>query len=155
VTIATSNAAQPLVSAPIGSQVWFAAEKRPYTIRARGARYLICTKAFAARRTVIYTVVDLEEQVRGTENLIFGMGAETDEECAEMLARLEQPAPRFPEDYEERDGQWFTPMRAPTEVSHRNRVLLDVVKVQTSRASRHRGSRADPAPSDNSVAIAA
>ena len=50
-------------------------------------------------------MLDAEHGVRGTENLIFGFGAETDEDCAEMLERVS-------------DGT--------TEVSHRNRVPWDI-----------------------------
>jgi hypothetical protein len=94
----------------VGDRVWFDGEVQGYTVQARGERYLICTKPFNLRRTVLYTVVDLEEEVRGTENLLFGMGAETREE---MLARLEGPSP--------------SPWR--TEVSYRNRVPLRARKM--------------------------
>ena len=87
----------------VGDKVWFAEEKRPYRIRAMGERYAVCTKSFNPRHTVLYTVIDIVEQVRGTENLVFCMGAETDKQCEEMLERLE-------------DGK--------TEVSHRNRIPL-------------------------------
>ena len=91
-----------------GTKVKFAAEKHCYTVRAAGRRFVVLTKPFAARNTVLYTVCDLAEGVRGTENLVFGEGAETEEQCAEMLARLES---------------------GETEVSHRNRVLLDIEMV--------------------------
>jgi hypothetical protein len=91
-----------------GDKIKFAEEKQAYTIRARGERYLVCTKPFNPRKTVLYTVVDLVEDVRGTENLVFGMGAETNEECEEMVQRLES-------------GQ--------SEVSYRNRIKLNVEKV--------------------------
>lgn len=51
---------------------------------------------------------DLQQQIRGTENLIFGMGAETQEQCQCMLQRLQA---------------------GETEVSYRNRIPLDVAKV--------------------------
>lgn len=54
-------------------------------------------------------MVDLDEQVRGTENLIFGMGAETREQCEDMLARLTGTDPDI-----------------ETELSARNRVPLRV-----------------------------
>lgn len=94
---------------PIGWKLWFDKEKHGYTIRARSERYAVCTKSFNARRTVLYSVVDFEEGVRGTENLIFGCGAETDEQCREMLARI---------------------VAGETEISHRNRVPLKIAKVK-------------------------
>ena len=88
-----------------GSKITFAEEKRPYVVRALGERYAVCTKPFNLKHTVLYTIIDIDEKIRGTENLIFGMGAETDEDCDEMLQRLES-------------GQ--------TEISHRNRVTLRI-----------------------------
>jgi hypothetical protein len=103
---------------PVGGRVWFSEEKRPYTVQARSRRFLVCTKAFAARRTVLYTVVDLKERIRGTENLVFGMGAETREDCEAMIDRLEG-----------RDRSiGFT-----TEVSHRNFVPLVVERVEHAK----------------------
>ena len=87
----------------VGDRIRFAEEVQRYTIRAMGKRYAVCTKPFNCQHTVLYTVVDIEEKVRGTENLIFGAGAETDEQCEEMLQRLES---------------------GDTEVSHRNRIPL-------------------------------
>lgn len=99
--------------ARVGDRVWFFGESRPYRIRARSERYLVCTKPFNLQKTVLYTVVDLVEDVRGTENLIFGMGAESDQDREEMIGRLEGRLTRF----------------EPTEVSRRNRVPLVVMRV--------------------------
>ena len=103
----------------VGFRVTFAEEKRPYTVRAAGERYLVCTKPFNLRRTVLYTVIDLLERVRGTENLVFGSGAETDEHCTEMLKRLEGRCA----------DTGFT-----TEVSHRNRIHLNILRVESPNA---------------------
>ena len=67
--------------------------------------FAICTKPFNPKKTVLYTVIDWHEQIRGTENLVFGMGAETMKQCEEMLERLTQ---------------------GETEVSSRNNVELDI-----------------------------
>mgnify|MGYP003578788639 CR=1 FL=1 len=101
----------------VGDKIKFAEEKQRYTVRAAGPRYLVCTKPMNVHRTVLYTVVDLEENVRGTENLIFGHGAETDEQCAEMLARLEG-----------RDVE----LGWTTEVSRRNRVPFRIDSVASA-----------------------
>ena len=90
-----------------GSKITFVEEKRPYVVRAIGKRYAVCTKPFNPKHTVLYTVIDIDKKIRGTENLVFGMGAETDEDCNEMLQRLES---------------------GESEVSHRNRVPLLIVK---------------------------
>lgn len=73
----------------VGNKVHFEGERNAYTIRACDSRYLICTKPFNPRKTVLYTIVDLLEKVRGTENLVFCMGFETDEDCQEALQRLQ------------------------------------------------------------------
>ena len=97
-----------LVDCQIGTKIWFIEEKRPYKVRAKNNRYLVCTKPLNIHKTVLYTVVDLQENIRGTENLIFGMGAETDEDCIEMIERL----------------------GTETEVSYRNRVELNINRIK-------------------------
>jgi hypothetical protein len=98
-----------LLDARVGDRVRFVEEAQAYTIQARSDRYLVCTKPFNLRRTVLYTIVDLKQQVRGTENLVFGAGAETPEQCQEMISRLEG-----------------TGLAWTTEVSHRNHIPLRV-----------------------------
>lgn len=97
----------------IGDNIWFLKEKRPYTVRACNDRFIICTKPFNLKKTVLYTIIDLQFDIRGTENLIFCMGFESDEDCNDALIRLQS-------------GQ--------TEVSHRNRIELDIVKIKKSNA---------------------
>jgi len=73
---------------PVGDKIKFRCYRQRFTIRARDERYAICTKPFNPKKTVMYTIVDLERGVRGPEDLIFGRGVETDKECNEMLQRL-------------------------------------------------------------------
>ena len=47
-------------------------EKQRYTIQARSNRFVILTKPFNARKTYLYSIVDLERKVRGKDNQIFG-----------------------------------------------------------------------------------
>jgi len=89
----------------IGKKIKFSREKKPYYIRAMNDRFIICTKPFNLQKTVLYTIIDLQKNIRGTENLIFCMGFETDEDCNEALERL---------------------TNGETEVSHRNRIELDI-----------------------------
>lgn len=89
----------------VGDKIKFVEEKQSYTIRALGKRYAVCTKPMNALKTVLYTVCDFQEKIRGTENLVFGFGAETDEQCQEMLKRLET---------------------GETEISYRNRIKLNI-----------------------------
>lgn len=89
---------------PIDVLVHVPDEKRGFRVQARNDRFAVCTKQHFS--TVRYFILDAESGVRGTENLVLGFGAETKEQCEEMLARLSS---------------------GETEVSHRNRVPWDVV----------------------------
>lgn len=109
----TTHEKEALTKCKIGTKIQFSEEVRPYRVRARSERYLICTKPFNPRRTVLYTVVDLKERIRGTENLIFGFGAETDAECQNMVDRLDARL---------------------SEVSRRNRIPLSVAKVELANS---------------------
>jgi hypothetical protein len=65
----------------VGDKIRFRGEKQRYTVQAVSERFAVLTKPFNPRRTVLYTIVDFEKQIRGTENLIFCMGFETSELC--------------------------------------------------------------------------
>jgi hypothetical protein len=93
---------------PIGSKIKFYEEKQKYTIRASNVAFAICTKPMNALHTVLYTIIDWGNNIRGTENLIFGLGVETDKECREMLKRLTE---------------------GKTEVSSRNNIKLNIEKI--------------------------
>ena len=93
---------------PVGTKIKFKEELHKYTIQASNIMFAVCTKPFNARKTVLYTVINWQEKVRGTENLVFGMGAETKEACEKMLERLTQ---------------------GESEVSYRNRIELNVEEI--------------------------
>jgi len=85
----TVSEKEVLAALTVGSRVWFSEERMPYTVQARNERFIVCTKPFAARKTVIYSIMDLERMVRGPDNMIFGAGYETREQCSERLQDLE------------------------------------------------------------------
>jgi hypothetical protein len=91
-----------------GAKIKFEREKQAYKVICDSKRFTILTKPLNIHHTVLYTIIDWQEQVRGAENIIFGMGAETREQCLEMLVRL-------------LDGE--------SEVSYRNRIWLDIEKI--------------------------
>lgn len=109
-----------IVEIPIvkGSKIRFKEEIQRYTVRCIGERYAVCTKPMNAKKTVLYTVIDFEERVRGTENLVLGMGAETDQDCEEMLGRLEGREEGF----------------SRSEVSHRNRIKLNILEISPPKS---------------------
>jgi hypothetical protein len=131
---------------PVGTKVKFENEKLRFTVRASNVAFLICTrplniirklsrttynaakdefeerlKRYEHRKTVIYTIVDFANNIRGPENLVFGRGAETDEQCRDMLERL---------------------TKGESEVSSRRDVPLDIVAVQLPSQKRAKNKNA-------------
>ena len=73
----------------IGDKVYVPGYKRPFKVRARDDRYIICTKPFNPKHTVIYFIVDLVKKRRAPDNMIFCSGYDTDEDCQERLQELQ------------------------------------------------------------------
>lgn len=108
----------------VGDKIVFSQGRRlkntkPYTCISSNKFFAVCTQPlnmikrlgggkYKHTKTVMYTVIDWLEWRRGTENLIFGMGAETKKDCDEMLARL---------------------TNGESEVSHRNTTELSIEKI--------------------------
>lgn len=81
-----------------GDRIRFAEEKRPYTVRAVSGdgRWLACTKPFAARRTVLYTLVDTAAGLRGVDDSIGNsLGYETRADCEHAIAYISSGAYGF------------------------------------------------------------
>ena len=72
-----------------GDPVYVNNEKRPYRVKCRDDRYIICTKPYNPQRTVMYFIIDLERGVRGPDNMVFCSGYETQEQCEERLKELQ------------------------------------------------------------------
>lgn len=73
---------------PVGTKIWLESERQGYTVRASNTAFAILTKPFNISKTVLYTIIDWELGIRGPSNLIFNIGAETDEQCLELLDML-------------------------------------------------------------------
>lgn len=73
----------------IGDKVYVPTDKRPYKVRARDDRYIICTKPFNLQHTVLYFIIDLVDKWRAPDNMIFCFGYETDEDCKARLQELQ------------------------------------------------------------------
>jgi hypothetical protein len=71
----------------VGDKIRFEEERCSFTVQAAGPRFLVCNRPLFGGW--FYTVVDLVENIRGTEDRVFCMGANTRERCAEMQDRLE------------------------------------------------------------------
>ncbi len=78
--------------AEVAAKVRLNGERQRYTVQARNDRYVILTKPFNAQRTYLYTIADLEWNVRGPCNLIFGLPCDvnTPAGAAEALAWIER-----------------------------------------------------------------
>lgn len=74
----------------IGDPVYIPNNVRPFRVRCRDERYIICTKPYNPQKTVIYFIVDLKDGVRGPDNMVFCSGYETKEQCEERLKELQE-----------------------------------------------------------------
>lgn len=74
----------------IGDRIFTPTEKNPYTVKVRDDRYIICTKPFNLKRTVLYFIIDLKERWRAPDDRLFCSGYETDEDCKERLRELQE-----------------------------------------------------------------
>jgi hypothetical protein len=100
----------------VGDRVRFRGEKQArFKVRARGSRFVILTKPFNARQTCIYTVIDVEQGIRGTDNY-GGLGYDTSEEIAEAVDLFN---------------------RGEARVSVRNNVSLDIRDVKKAKPQEH------------------
>jgi len=73
----------------VGDPVYLPCEVRPYRVKCRDDRFIICTKPYNPKRTVMYFIVDLVKMVRGPDNMVFCFGYETQEQCEERLKELQ------------------------------------------------------------------
>jgi len=108
-----------------GDRVQFAPGRRLkntkyYKVRAANRFFAICTQPlnmikrqrggkYKFQKTVLYCIIDWVNKIRGPENLVFGMGAESDQDCKEMLERL---------------------TNGESDISHRNNCKLEIQKIK-------------------------
>jgi hypothetical protein len=73
-----------------GDRVRFYSEEDDciYTVQCRSENFIICTAPCPEQQSVWYSIIDLERGVRGTDNMVFGNGYETPEQCASRLEEL-------------------------------------------------------------------
>lgn len=90
----------------VGQQVKFSNDRLWFTVQARNERFVICNAV--TKNNTYHTIIDLDQGVRGDDNLVFHDGYDDREHCE---ARLKDFI----------DGE--------IEISHRNRVRLEVAGV--------------------------
>lgn len=110
--------ARTIEAARVGDRVHFVEDRLAFTVQARDERFVVATRRtpFRGDDCPTYTIVDLEQGVRGPDNAVFGRGYVTREDCEARLREL-----RDPNHYGEGCG--------PLEVSRRNAIPLVVAKV--------------------------
>lgn len=74
----------------VGDKVYVPNEKKPYKVRCRDDRYIICTKPMNIYHTVLYFIVDIVKKWRAPDNMVFCFGYETEEDCNERLKELQE-----------------------------------------------------------------
>ena len=92
-----------------GSVVWFKEESKPYTVRALNDRYVVLTKPFNLKKTVFYTIIDLNNKIRSSDDRLFCSGYETDEQCNDRLSEI---------------------TRGDIKLSRRNQIPCNVIRVK-------------------------
>ena len=73
----------------VEDKIYIPTDKRPYTVTARDNRYIICTKPFNLKHTVLYFIIDLKDKWRAPDDRVFCSGYDTDEQCQEQLKKLQ------------------------------------------------------------------
>jgi hypothetical protein len=79
-----------------GDKLTFSDERQSYTVQAVSSnrRWVVATRPFKARDTVLYTVVDFQEELRGVDNC-HGLGYETREDCERAAGMFESGEAEF------------------------------------------------------------
>lgn len=72
-----------------GDKVYIPNEKKPYTVRCRDERYIICTKPDNLHHSFWYFIIDLVDKWRAPDDRIFCAGYETEDDCNERLKELQ------------------------------------------------------------------
>lgn len=73
----------------IGDKIYIPGNKKPWKVRCRDDRYIICTQPYNPRHTVLYFIIDTEEKRRAPDDRVFCFGYETDEDCNDRLKELQ------------------------------------------------------------------
>lgn len=106
----------------VGDKIKFKSEKQRYTIMACDERFIIAQKPFNARKTFLYTIIDLEDCVRGSDNYYCKYDYTKRSEAEEALKQLQQSANMIYPDF------W---------VSSRNSIELDIEDIKVDKRSTH------------------
>lgn len=106
-----------------GDDIRFEGERNWWQVRASSGRWVVVTRQapFQPTGTLWYAIIDRTDRVRGAVDLLgggWGDGTYSDQQCAELLSALQA-------------GQ--------VEVSHRNRVPLNITDQHRDRRAHREG----------------
>lgn len=97
----------------VGDRIKFKSEKQRYIIRACDERFIIAIKPFNARKTYLYTIVDLKKKCRGADNWYCKYDYEKDD-LTDCLKELHT-------------GKIYS--------THRSRIDLDIERIDRGKVS--------------------
>lgn len=81
-----------MLNVEIGSKIKFKSEKQRYTVMAHDARFVIAIKPFNLKKTYIYTIIDLKDKKRSSDNYYCRFDYNSTIECNEALKMLNETA---------------------------------------------------------------
>ena len=93
----------------VGQQVKFNDDRLWFTVQARNERFIVCSAETKA--DTYHTIIDLDQGVRGDDNLVFHQGYDDREHCESRL-----------QDF----------INGEIEISHRNRVPLVIAATKNN-----------------------
>lgn len=80
---------EEIINAKVGDKVKMFGQRSRFTVMARDARYIILTKNCFGKP--LYTILDLEYEWLGPDNMVFGIYDYSDRsDCEEALAALQK-----------------------------------------------------------------
>ena len=112
----------------VGDKIKFKSEVQRYTIRACNDRFIIASKPFNARKTFMYTLVDLQEKERSSDNYYCRFDYLKRIEAEEALELLNKTAEAHDDGEYLCDGFWL---------SSRQVIDLDLERIDFDKRSIH------------------
>jgi len=104
----------------VGDKVYFATDKKPFTVKATNEKFTILTKPFNLRKTVFYTIIDWHQGFRNRNNMVFNpYDYSAQEDIDQCLRDLCDP-------------------ESVVKISHRGKVKLDIVRIVKAKRGENR-----------------
>lgn len=91
----------------VGDKIKFKSEKQRYTIRACDDRFIIATKPYNPQRTFMYTIVDIVENERSSDNYYCRFNYTNEQEAKEALKMLNETVQRREKNEYDLNGHGF------------------------------------------------